>query len=260
MNKIWEFLKQKNYLIIAVVILVMLVLSLVIYFQHNSIVKLKDKYTTEVNYKNALIDSIHYYKNKNNEVVAEKLTLQENIKFLQTNNADLSSSQKELIKRVTEIQKTSYTIAAALIQTKVSLDSLRSNKVQINSKDTSVTFSDSTKNLKYDIKVKYVIPIGLIKPEMKFNTFELPNKQFVDFFWKDNKKEGYPVAFSVSNSNDYFKTVNIESYAIPELKKVVVKPTGWQKIGNWFKSTGNTVMKVTVGAVAGAGILYLLTH
>ena len=93
---------------------------------------------------------------------------------------------------------------------------------------------------------------------MKFNKFELPNKQFVNFFWGDKKKD-YPISFSVSNSNDYFKTVNIDSYAIPQLQKDVVNPSAWGKITAWIKKSGGFIITVGVSGAAGAG-LYAILH
>jgi len=106
-----------------------------------------------------------------------------------------------------------------------------------------------------------VLPAHLdTKPTLTFNSIQLPNKQFVDFYWKDNKKKGYPVTFSVSNSNPYFKVVNLESYIIPNVDKKYLDPNGWQKIGNFIFKNGKTILYVSVGAAAGAGAVYLLTR
>jgi len=255
MKKIWEYLKQKNHLLIAIIAAVVIVLLAIVYIQHNRIANLKDKYQTEVNLKNALLDSTHYYQNKRNEWVAEKLTLQESIKNLDKMNGQLTAFQKELLARVKEIEKNNKIIAAALIQTNVKIDSLRNGNVSVDTLNKNVTFSDSTKNIQYKIRVNNVYPaLANVKPTLSFQEFTLPNKQFIEFHWKNDKKSGYPIAFSVSNSNDYFQTVNIDSYAIPELKKDDIKPTFWKKVGTFFTKTGGKI----VYAGAGAATMWLI--
>ena len=97
-----------------------------------------------------------------------------------------------------------------------------------------------------------------VKPTLMFNKFLLPNEQFIDFHWNDNKKEGYPVSFSVTNTNQFFKTIDIDSYIIPNIDKEVLDPTGWQKFTKWTVKNGKIIITVGVGAAAGAGITYYL--
>jgi hypothetical protein len=87
-----------------------------------------------------------------------------------------------------------------------------------------------------------------------FDSFNLPNKQEISFQWGKEPKEGYPVSFSVSNSNKYFKVANIESYAIPEIKKTELKPNFWNKLGTTFTKGGNSIVYIGIGA----GIVLLL--
>lgn len=247
MNIILNFLKEKNRWAIVLVILLMIVGFSIYRIQQNKINDLKDKYQTEVKLKNALIDSVGHYKNIYNEVVAEKLTIQESIKNLEKMYSQLNSSQKELIDRIKDVEKNGSIIAAALIQTNVEIGKLRPPTVVVN--DSSIVFSDSTKNLDYDIVIGHVKPINIgLTPTLTFNKFELKNKQFIEFHWKDDKKLGYPISFSISNSNDYFKTYDINSYAIPKLKKTDLDPNGWNKFINWGKRNGKTLMYIGIGA------------
>lgn len=251
---IWDFLKQGKRLLIAIVIALILLLGAIVYFQHNKIVGLKDKYQTEVNLKNALIDSVHTYQNKQGEWVAERLTIQESIKNLEKMNGQLTTSQKELLDRVKGLDKNQSIITAALVETKVILSGLV-DKPTVDVKDSSVVFVDSTKNLKYNIEVGHVKPIvPAILPTLKFNKFELPNKQFVEFHWNNDKKAGYPVAFSVTNSNELFKTVNIDSYAIPNLKP------DKSKFAQWLEKNAKTILHVGIGVLGGGAVYYLVTH
>ncbi len=221
--------------------------------------KLTAKIDTEVKLRNALIDSVKYYTNSRNEVVAEKLTLQADIKTLTTINDKLSLNQQELIKRVKEIEKSNTIIAAALVQTNVILDSMRNaSNVIVDTIHNNIAFSDSTKDVKYNILVSNVKPFdNKTKPELKIQDLVLPNKTYIQFFW-GKKTDGYPTTFSVTNSNPYFHTNNIDSYTIPELDKKVIKPNGWQKIGNFFKKSSNMFITVGVGVIVGAGATYLI--
>lgn len=253
MKKIWEFL-NKN-LLITIVVLLILGLGAVVYFQNKRIVNLADKYQTEVNLKNALLDTVTTYQNKQNEWVTEKLTIQANMNHLKDMNGQLTDSQKDLVKRIEGIEKNSSIIAAALIETNILIDSLRNSKGIVNEEDTTITFKDSTENINYNFIVKNAVPISpFFQPILKFKKLSLPNTQFIEFHWEDNKKLGYPTAFSVTNTNKYYKTENINSYAIPEIKKNELDPTGWHKVGKWFMKNGKTILYVA----AGAGGTYLL--
>jgi len=251
MNNFWKK-------IFAIIILIIIILCSIIYFQHLKIDKANEKYQTEVNLKNALLDSIHYYQNKEKEWVAERLTIQESIKNLEQINGLLTTSQKELLMRIKEVQKKDDIIVAALIETNVKIDKLKPPIVVVN--DSSVIFTDSTKNLKYDIEIGHVKPISVgILPTLTFSDFQLPNKQFIEFHWKNERKKGYPIAFSVSNSNDYFKTTNIDSYAIPNLKRKDINPNAWDRFTKWSKNNNKIILSVGIGAVGGIAAFLLLS-
>lgn len=247
----------KNNKIITIVILAFIILIGIIYFQKQKIDKLNNKYQKEIKLKNALLDSVQYYQNKENEWVAERLTIQETVKNLEKMTTQLTTSQKELLNRVKEVEKSNSIITAALIETNIKIDELKPN-VTVN--DSSVIFSDSTKNLEYEIEIEHVKPINFaIKPTLNFNKFNMPNKQFIEFHWKDDKKNGYPVSFSVTNSNEFFKTTNINSYAIPELNKNDINPNNWHKFGNWVIKNGKIITYIGVGGLVGGGTVWLLT-
>lgn len=246
--------------------LVLVLIGLIVFFfimwrmESNSATKNKDKYETEVKLKEALLDTVHIYKNKEDEWVSEKKTLQTTIKYLDQNIGVLSSSQKELLVRIKNIEKSNTIIAAALIKTNVVVDSIN-NIVGgiVDSSKNTVTFRDSIPNLQFDFTMHMVKPVSAnIKPLLSINKIILPNTQFVDFYWKNDKKEGYPISFSVTNSNKYFKTYDINSYAIPELDKPIIKPNGWQKTGAWFKKNGQKITYVGVGVAAAIVVLKFL--
>jgi hypothetical protein len=82
------------------------------------------------------------------------------------------------------------------------------------------------------------------------DSLNLYNKQFIEFHWLNERKDGYPVSFTVRNSNPYFKTYDIESYIIPEVQKSQLKPNIWQKTGNFYRKN-----RVPFAVGVGAGIL-----
>ena len=248
---------QTKLLLIAAAII--LVLGIIIYFQYNKIQNEKEKNVTEVNLRNALLDTVKTYKNKNGELVSQKLTLQTNFDELKGMYGKLTKSQQELINRISEVEKTNSIIAAALVETNVKLENLGIIVGKVNPKDSSITFKDSTKYINFDIKVNHAKPvISGIPATLEFKNFQLPNKQFVEFHWENDKKLGYPVTFSVTNTNPYFKTANINSYAIPELKKSDLDPNGWQKFTKWVSKKGKFLITVGVAGAAGAGAALLL--
>lgn len=248
---------QTKFLLIAVAII--FALGIIIYIQYNKIVNEKAKYETEVKLKNALIDTVKTYKNKNGELVSQKLTLQADFSELKGMYGKLTKSQQDLINRIAEVEKTNSIIAAALIETNVKLENLGIIVGKANPKDSSITFNDSTKHIKFDIKVNHVKPVVVgIPATLEFKNFQLPNKQFIEFHWENERKLGYPVSFSVSNSNPYFKTANINSYAIPELKKSDLDPNAWQKFTKWVGKKSKFLVTVGIAGAAGAGAVLLL--
>lgn len=254
---------QKKYTINLSTLLIigMLIISTFLagfYISRNMISKVNDEKQTEINLKNALADSLRFYKNQHGEDVAEKLTLQTSIKNLSSLNDKLTTSQKELLGRVKAIEKEKSIISAALIITQFKLDSIRNGNVIVDTVGNKIFISDSLTDIAYKFQISNVKPAFIgIKPIFEIKSLTFNNTQFVEFHWGE-KKEGYPISFSVSNSNKYFKVINIESYAIPELDKSTVKPNGWEKLGKFFKGTSNSVIIFGIGAGIGAATTLIL--
>lgn len=229
----------------------------VITFQSNKVENLKEENDSIVKYKNALLDSVSYYQNLEGQWVAEKLSIQEGIKTLEKANGELNQNQKKLLKRIQEINSENTVIASALVIAEARIDSLKTKNQQLiaDTINKTLTYIDSTEFLKYDILTDNVVLANKNKTsELTFNILSLPNEYNVDFFWKDDKKEGYPVAFSVTNTNKYFKVSDIQSYAIPELLK---PKTGFDKFNGWVNKNGKWVLIGTAGII-GAGSIYLI--
>lgn len=243
-------MKKINFKALIPYILVLLLIGVSGYFINKNN-QIKETLTTETNLRLALMDSVTSYKNKRNEWVAEKRTLQYTI-------TDKEFKEKELTKRIIETEKRNATLekkvtvfAAALIESQVIIDSLQNSIAHVSEKDSSVTFtSDNPSVVEYTLLVKPVLTIKNITPKLTFKDFKLPNKQFIEFHWRNNVKEGYPISFSTTNTNPYFKTVNIESYAIPEMKKDVVKPGFWKRTGTKLKKVGEVLIYVGMGVGA----------
>lgn len=247
-----SWLLQKNHLLIVVIVLLLAGMGATIYFQNLSIKKYKNKYETEVKLKDALIDTMRVYKNKEGEWTAEKLTLQASMKEMTKMYGQLSENQKELIDKVKELNKKSDVIAAAVVKANVKIDSLlNSNKPDIDTVNKTITFPEtSNPDIQYHIQAKNVVPaFPNIKPSLLILDLTMPNTSTVSFQFE--KTKGNPISFSVSNSNKYFKVANIESYAIPGIGKDIVKPTGWQKTWGWVKKNGTIILVGTAGVVGG---------
>ena len=252
-----EFLLQNWKSLTPWIIVIILGVGLAVHVTKSE--NLSKKVDTEVKLRSALLDSIHTYQNEKGELVSEKLTLQASVKQLEKMNGQLSDNQKELLERVKSIEKKNDVIAAALIKTIVKIDSLRPGKVTVDTTKNIISVKDSIFNnkgemeIKYDFQLKNVrpYPVGAF-PISYIKELTLPNQSFVEFHWGD-KKEGYPINFSITNSNKYFKTANLDSYAIPQLDKTIVKPTFWQKVGK----VGKESSKYLIGGAVGAAVILL---
>lgn len=259
LSKFWNFLKQKNNMLIAVLFILFFGMGTIIYLQNKSITKYKNKYETEVKLRNALLDTMKIYQNKEKEWVTEKLTIQESLKNLEKINGQLTDFQKELLRRITEMNKKYEVIAAALIETNVLIKGLEFHgEPLVDTINKTINFTDSSKVDKevvyYNITATKVVPAyPNIKTGLIFNKMYFPNKQFIEFHWEKNKKTNYPVAFSVSNSNNYFKTVNIDSYAIPDMKYE------GSKFDQWLAKNGKILLYLGIGGAGGATGIWLLT-
>lgn len=242
----------------VVIIVLLLLLILGAGYHFNQISKKDQKILEKENLGKALTDSVHRYKNKEGDWVNEKLTLQTDLKDLKDKNLNLTSNQKDLIKAVDAINKHNQVISAAMIQMGVKLDGLMSSEPVIETDSTERFVSnpkDST--LTYEILVNNVKRFNPnILPTLDFKKFDLPNKQTIEFHWKDDKKEGYPISFTVTNTNPYYKVYNVDSYAIPELTRANVKPTLLQKLGNFSKKTGGKIVIFGAGVIIGGLLLH----
>jgi len=220
-------------------------------FYFNKVNKLETSLQSETNLRLALVDTVSVYKNQRDELVAEKRTMQFKLNEKEFENNELIKRVKETEKKNATLEKKVTVIAAALIESQVVIDSLQKSNVYVSDKDSSVIFTSKNPTLiEYTFKVKPVFTIKNQPPELTFEYFKIPNKQFIEFHWRNNKKEGYPIAFSVSNSSKYFETVNIDSYVIPEIYKPDVDPTFWQKVGKTAKKSSNILIGIGIGAGA----------
>lgn len=219
-----------------------------------------DKLAEQINLSNAIQDTLSYTRNKLDEEVATKLTLQATLKELNKQNKHLSNNQKELLKRIENLKHKNDLISAALVRTEAKIDSLKdttNTEVDVNKKDTSITFKNKIDSvISYDVTVGKVFPAHEnIKPTFSINKLRIPNKQFIEFKFK-NTDEYYqtPIEFSVSNSNPLIKTTGVDSYAIPEINKDALKPTFWEKMNRFFNKPA---VKIIGGVVLFSGGVYV---
>ena len=243
--------KFKNGIII---ILLLLLVGLTAIHMKNQKVW-NENYNLEVKLKEALQDSVKHYQNKEGEWVAEKKTLQGKISNLTKENVELNDDQIELLQRIKNLNLKNRIINAALIKAELRIDSLmniESVATEIDTINKSIIFVNDTSNyFKYNLMVKNVIPsTPTVKPLIEFKTIVFPNKQFIEFHWDKNERKDYPISFSVTNSNPYYNVINIESYAIPQLQKKLIKLNGWEKFKRFFITNG----KYIFFGVAGYGL------
>ena len=203
----------------------------------------------------ALQDSMRISEDEKGRLVSEKLTLQADLSLLKDKNLNLTNNQKKLVKEIDQLRKKIDIIVAALIDETLKVDSLtKLLPTKIDTLNKTILFKDKNEKVSYDMVVNNVLPSDTAKskqPELVINQLEFPNEKLIEFHWGD-RKDGYPVSFSVRNTNPYMITNDIDSYAIPELQKPDTKPNNWQKIKKWFGKTGDKVLIFVGGVVVGA--------
>jgi hypothetical protein len=250
-------------ILICVILLALIIGGSKLY--HNKIGKLKDSVEAEVKLRKALTDTVGYYINERNEWVAERRSIQTSIKNLENMNLELTENQKELLQRVKEVDRKNNIITAALVQTQIMVDSLlHDGETFVDTSKGRIIFSDRYVNNNKEMTYKLTVGnVKLFKPNLKptlmFDSLYFPNKQFIEFHWIDDKKEGYPVSFSITNSNEFFSTVNVDSYAIPEIDKQELDPDFGQKLKNFFNNTGDNILWIGIGVGTGTALTLILS-
>lgn len=245
-----------------IIVILIILLGVGINFHFNQRAKDGKKYEEQVKLTEALTDSIRVYQTKEGEWVAEKRTLQGDLNDLLDENSGLSDSQRELLNTVNRInkerKKDREVFAAAQIKFEKLIDSLNvviAGASEVDTVNNIISFveTDSSANFIYDLDVLGIRPYpDTSHPEIRFNQIDFPNTQTVTFNFDKNKRKDYPVSFSVMNTNPYYKTYNIESYAIQGVDKDNINPTTGKKIWNWIKVNGKYILVGAAGFAVGA--------
>ena len=198
---------------------------------------LKREIRQEQNLVNALNDSVRHYQNKQGLWVVEKLTLQTTISRLEEIKGSLSYEQQRLLEYIQQLEQDKDVIAAALYQANLMIDSLQHVGETIIG-DSTITFKDTQEHLEYEILVDNVALIqDDLMPNLYFQKLYFPNETFVEFHWRMHKRN-YPIAFSVTHTNPFMQTHNVESYVIPEISKPEILPTRWEMVKDVATSRG----------------------
>jgi hypothetical protein len=198
----------------------------------------------------AMNDSMRTVIDENGDLKSTKKTLQANLKELKGLNKSLTLDQNKLIDKVAKTSKKNTVITAALIKTQAELEKIKGKTNFKN--DTTLVLTMDTDSLSYEIEVTGVA-LSADSAQHEIVSLKIPNEQYVEFKW-GNKKEGYPISFSVTNTSPYMKTYNIESYALPEIKKDELKPTLFQKVDKFF---GDNRKPFIIGVGVGAALMII---
>lgn len=245
-----------NYKTIIVTGIIILVGYLLWSYHQSRIDEMKQMINEEVKLRNALNDEIKTYQNERDEWVNEKLTLQTSLENLMDVYSSLTGNQKELVDRLNNVQKNQKTIAAALVDVEVSIDNLiHDGETEVNDDENTVEFSNINDNIEYRFLIGEVNrAFPNVEPTLNIKTLRIPNKQEVNFYWEDDKKEGYPTSFKITNSNPFIEISNMESYMIPEIRKDDILPSNWGKIKTWTKDNGDRLIIISGVSLISIGI------
>jgi len=238
-----------NYVLAALVLLLLFGVGFMAQRQS----KAKAELQTEVNLRQALLADMVVTKDALGRTQAEKLSLQTDMKTLVRVKDKLSADKQQLVEVISRLDKNKKLITAALVKVQVEVKEIYSNSPAM-ATDSTATFVVATDSISYEAKVANVRIDTIKVPSLVVRNLKIPNTTQVSFQWGE-KNDGYPISFTVVNSNPLFKTKNIESYAIPELRKEAVRPTFWQGIGLTIKN-GKTPFVIGLGAGA-LGVLLL---
>ncbi len=157
----------------------------------------------------ALNDSIKYHKNKLNQEVASKLSLQLTLAELK----DYSKENTELKEAIKKFKK-----PITIIQTK-----------QVVKIDTIIKFKDSIKYVfSKDIPVNnkyYQFDVNINQNSLKIDNFTILNNQSIVVGWKKQGLFKNPIATAeITNTNPYFKQTEIKPIIIVYNKSWYEKP------------------------------------
>ena len=203
----------------------------------------------------ALQEDVKHTKDQLDREVASKTTIQGKLDEVLNTNIKLTENQQELLGEVKRLQEDNTVISAALIETVTKLDSLRNTlKPEVDTINNTIKFPILTDTISFNAFIGNVKPAFKLKePTFLMTDLKIPNKQLVEFHWEnDSEYKQKPVTVSVTNSNSMMKTVNVDSYVIPEVNKNALKPTGWQKFGGFFKNRKSEIIIGTI--MTGVGI------
>jgi hypothetical protein len=251
--------------------LVLLILAvLFIWQQCNRSSNLKKDLQDERKEKAALIDSTKIMQDEKLRLVSSNLTIQADLKSLKRrfkeDSTQFKGIQRTLINEVSSLQKENKKlnrelIAAGVVDGGVNIG--EDNNIETESLvyegDSSLNFEFNSDSISFKINIVNVRPFDLDLPSrLAIQSLVIPNEQLVTFnFEKDKqgKDLGFPVSFTVRNSNPLYKTYDIESYAIPELTKENVNPNFWQKLKAFSKTTGGRLLFFGIGFGVGAVVV-----
>ena len=227
----------------TILLIVILVLATLYGFKSCENNANKGKLAEEQNLKSVLNDSLHKTIEKNGQIEYSKKTLQDNVDFLKSNVNILSDNQKALLD---EVKNNKEVVSAMRDKMDVILSNLNVNTVrELN--DTTYAFSDSTKDINYNIIVSGIK--ASTQPKLDIQSLVIPNTQSVEFQF--DKSKGNPVSVKVVNSNKYIVIDSLDSYIIPQVTKKEVKP-------NIFQKTGKVIKAVKTELIILGGVVVIL--
>jgi hypothetical protein len=218
----------------TVLLLIIIVLGILYGMKSCENSKINEKLAEEQNLKLVLNDSIHKVILKNGEIEYTKKSLQDNVDFLQKNISSLSDNQKALLD---EVKSNKQIVSAMRDKMEVILSNLNQNTV-VALNDTTYEFTDSTKDIEYNIIVSGIKPST--QPKLDIQNLVIPNNQNVSFQF--DKTKGNPVSVSIINSNPYVKLDSVDSFIIPAITKTQTKPNIFQKTGKVIKQTKDEII------------------
>jgi hypothetical protein len=168
--------------------------------------------TSQNNIQAVLLDTMVERTNKLGTVTAEKEAFHVELSSLQKKYNTLNAGSKELLDKINILEKKKALIQATNIHQQAIIDSLINNKPIIDIPKGTVTYRDSLYNKDKSIKLRYDFLIRMLDYQLTIRKLEMPNTLYISHKYSSDKTR---VLVNVVNSNEYFKTLDIDSYIIP---------------------------------------------
>ena len=208
LKKVLEVLKKYSWTLLIILFVICLWMWVILGIKDRKINEL----ASQNNIQAVLLDTMVERTNKLGTITTEKEAFQVQLSFLEKKYNTLNARSKELLDKINTLEKKKELIQATNIHQRAVIDSLINNKPIIDIPKGTVTYRDSLYNKDKSVKLRYEFLVRMLDYQLTIRKIEMPNTLYISHKYSSDKTR---VLVNVVNSNEYFKTLDIDSYIIP---------------------------------------------